>query len=187
MGNFLTTEINFFVFRKKTRLKSWATLNLENWKNNILSLIVVINWLEFQRYMNWLEIASSGADNNQMTGIESSIAIKELDESLTEKTENVNDPKIKAILCQLTDELKQLKLDSTKKEREAETLKDEIHFLRNRVLNNGRYLSTCSQIITKSPITQHRNQTAKILNFLQEELLVSIDKNPRMRVFYCGS
>ena len=55
-----------------------------------------------------------------------------MDDSLTEKIENVKDPKVKEILCQLT-EVKQIKLDSPKKEREIETLKDEVRDLKNRV------------------------------------------------------
>ena len=37
--------------------------------------------------MNWLEMASSETDNTHLTGIESSVAIEELNESLTEKIE----------------------------------------------------------------------------------------------------
>ena len=76
-----------------------------------------------------------------MTRIESSIAIEELDENLIEKIENVKDPKVEEILCQLTEEVTQQKLDSSKKERETESLKDEIQDLENRILNNERYLS----------------------------------------------
>ena len=111
-----------------------------------------------------------------MTGIESSIGIEEMQQSLIENIENVKDPKVKEILCQLTEEVKQLKPDSLKKEREIETLKDEIHDLKNRVLSNERYLSKDSLILMNSPITQHGNQTAEILIFLREELLVNIDE-----------
>ena len=45
--------------------------------------------------MTWLEMALSGANNSLMTGIESSFAIEELDESLIEKIENVKNPKVK--------------------------------------------------------------------------------------------
>ena len=76
----------------------------------------------------------------------------------------------------MSEEFNQLKLDSSKREREIETLKDEIHDLKIRVLNNGRYLSKDTLIITNPPITQHRNQTAEILIFLREELLFSIDE-----------
>ena len=116
------------------------------------------------------------ADNTHMTEIGSSDAIEEQDESLIENIENVNDPKVVKILCQLIEEVKQLKLDNSKKEREIETLKDEIHGLKNKVLNNERYLSKDSLKITNPPITQHGNQTFEILTFLREQLLVTIDK-----------
>ena len=121
-------------------------------------------------------MASSGADNTHMTEIESSIGIEELEESLIEEIENVTDPKVEEILCQVTEEVKQLKLDSSKKEREIETLKDEIHDLKNGVLSNERYLSKYSLILMNSPITQYGNQIAEILTFLREELLVNIEE-----------
>ena len=61
-----------------------------------------------------------------MTGIENSIAIKEL----IEKIEKVNDPKVEKILCQLTKEMIQLKLDSSEKEKQIKTRQDAIHDLK---------------------------------------------------------
>ena len=60
--------------------------------------------------------------------------------------------------------------------KEVEILKDEIHDLKNRVLINERYLSNNSLIITDSPITKHRNETAAILYLHRGELLVSMDE-----------
>ena len=39
-------------------------------------------------------MVSSKADNTHMTGIESSIALEEMDDRLIEKIENINDPKV---------------------------------------------------------------------------------------------
>ena len=75
--------------------------------------------------------------------------------------------------------MKQLKQDSSKKQREIETLKDEIHDLKNRDLNNERHLSKDSLIITTPPIIQQGNPAAGIPTFVREELLVSIDEKSR--------
>ena len=117
---------------------------------------------------------SSGADNTHMTRTESSIAIEELNARLIETIGKVKDPKVKEILCELTKEVEQLEWDSSKKDGEIETPKEEIHNLKNRVSKNERYLSRESLIIMNPPITQQGNRKVDTLAFLLEEVLVRV-------------
>ena len=115
--------------------------------------------------MKWLPMASSGAHNTHMTGIESSIAIEELDESLIESIENFNDPQVEELLCQLTKEVKSTKLDSSKKDKEIETPKDDLQDLNSNVMNDERYLSKDSLKSTNPPIKQHGKKNNQNCNF----------------------
>ena len=117
--------------------------------------------------MNRMEMTSSGAGNTHMTGIESSIAIKELDESRIEMIENVKDAKFQQILCQLT-EVKQLKLVGSKKEREIETMKYESHELQNRVLKSKRQFSKDS--LMRNMLSKYRHPLKGKPVFIRERL-----------------
>ena len=117
--------------------------------------------------MNWMEMTSSGAGNTHMIGIESSITIKELDESRIEMIENVKDAKFQQILCQLT-EVKQLKLVGSKKEREIETMKYESHELQNRVLKSKRQFSKDS--LMRNNLSKYRHPLKGKPVFIRERL-----------------